>query len=430
MKPIIVSTADVSGGAARAAYRLHKGMQSMGIESKMLVQEKYSDDWTVQGPNRDLGKFIAWQRRILDKMPIRLYPGHDDVPFHSAWLSGGGVVRRIREYDPNVVNLHWVSRGMLSIEDIRSINKPIVWTLQDMWAFTGGCHYDQDCGKYQDQCGSCPILKSKRQIDLSRVTWYRKHRAWRKLDMVIVAPTHWLADCARQSSLFADRQVEVIPFGLDLNVFKPIEKHFARDIFGFPNEKRIVLFGALYPNDPRKGFKYLEAALRILKSKLIDNDSILLAVFGSSEPIQPPVFPFPYRYLGKKKDDETLALLYSAADVMIVPSVQEAFGQTASEALACGTPVVTFDSTGPKDIVDHRRNGYLANAYSPEDLSNGISWILDHESRYKQISHHARIKAEQNFGVELQAQRYVSLFEEVESRRSVKDGSGLTMEKA
>jgi glycosyltransferase involved in cell wall biosynthesis len=414
MRPLLISTSDIAGGAARAAYRLHRGLRTIGIESTMLVQEKYSDLQTVQGPETDLKRFLVLLRRLLDKVPLRLYPNRSRSPFHFAWLPGSGIVKQIGLLDPDVVNLHWVCGGMLSIEKVGKINKPIIWTLQDMWAFTGGCHYTVDCSRYRDQCGACPQLGSGRKNDLTHITWQRKQRAWRRINLTVVTPTKWMATHARRSSLFGDYRIEVIPFGLDLDIFKPVNKAIARDFLNLPKKKSIVMFGALDPtSNSRKGFQFIEPALKILKNKLSDDGEIELAVFGASKPTDPFPFPFPCRYLGRKEDNETLSLFYSAADVMVVPSIQEAFGQTASEALSCGTPVVTFDDTGPKDIVDHFQNGYLARPYKPEDLARGIAWILEDNERYQRLSCNARQKAEKEYGLERQARRYLELYKEL-----------------
>ena len=222
-----------------------------------------------------------------------------------------------------------------------------------------------------------------------------------------------MADCVRASSLLGDRRVEVIPFCLDTERYRPVDPKVARDLLKLPQDKQIVLFGALSATaDKRKGFHLLMPALQRL-SQSGWQDKIELAVFGASEPETPVDLGFKAHYLGSFQDDLALALVYSAADVMIVPSLQESFGQTASEALACATPVVAFNATGLKDIVDHQLNGYLAHPYEVEDLARGIAWVLEDGKRHKTLGSQAREKAEGVFALELQAQRYVALFEEI-----------------
>jgi glycosyltransferase involved in cell wall biosynthesis len=207
----------------------------------------------------------------------------------------------------------------------------------------------------------------------------------------------------------------VIHNGLDPEQYKPIDKPLARELMKLPQDKQLILFGALgATSDRRKGFHLLQPALqRLSQSAGRGNENIEIVVFGASQPENAIDLGFKSHYLGSLHDDIALALVYSAADVMIVPSVQEAFGQTASESLACGTPVVCFDSTGLKDIVEHQKNGYQAKCFSAEDLANGIAWVLQDEQRWQALSHRAREKVEQEFTLEIQARRYLKLYQEV-----------------
>jgi glycosyltransferase involved in cell wall biosynthesis len=227
-----------------------------------------------------------------------------------------------------------------------------------MCPFTGGCHYSRECNKYTQSCGYCPQLKSQQDGDISRWVWWRKTKAWKNLDLTIVTPSQWLANCARNSSLFKDLRIEVIHNGLDIQRFKPIEKNTARHLLGLPQDKQLILFGSVSPtSDNRKGFLLLKPALQKLSQSPMLQERLELVIFGASEPKEPIDVGFKIRYLGRLNDDISLALTYSAADVMIVQSIQEAFGQTASESLSCGTPVVAFNANGLKDIVDHQQNG-------------------------------------------------------------------------
>ncbi len=282
-----------------------------------------------------------------------------------------------------------------------------------MWAFTGGCNYTQTCDRYKDSCGECLFLHSKQQDDLSHWVWKRKAQAWKNLDLTIVTPSTWLADCARLSSLFKERRIEVIPYGLDTQIYKPIDQKVARQLLNLPQDKQLVLFGALYPNsDRRKGFHLLQPALQRL-SQSSWKDQIELVIFGASRPDNPVDVGFKSHYLGRLHDDISLVTAYSAADVMIVPSLQEAFGQTASESLACGTPVVAFSDTGLKDIVEHQKTGYLAQAYEIEDLATGISWVLENQERHKKLRGYCREKAEREFTLEQVGHNYLHLFEDI-----------------
>jgi glycosyltransferase involved in cell wall biosynthesis len=406
MNVLHLSTSDIEGGAARAAYRLHQGLQTANVTSHMLVRAKLSPDKTVIADKSVLTKLGP----PASSLPLRLYPNHERSLFSPQWFPDA-LTPKIRSLDPDIIHLHWVCNGFLQIETLGKLNKPLVWTLHDMWAFTGGCHYSQSCDRYTQSCGACPQLHSQKNWDLSRWVWQRKAKAWKDLNLTLVSPSVWLADCARSSLLFQSRQIEVIPHGLNLTTYRPIEPAIARRLLNLPPDKQLVLFGASpgTTGDKRKGFHLLQPALQQL-SQSGWQDRLELVVFGSSQPGRPIDLSFKTHYLGQFHDDLSLALVYSAADVMVVPSLQEAFGQTASEAIACGTPVVTFAATGLKDIISHQQDGYLAQPFEVEDLAHGIAWVLEDDERHQKLRTAARERAEREFTLELQAHRYRSLF--------------------
>ena len=219
--------------------------------------------------------------------------------------------------------------------------------------------------------------------------------------------------CVKASSLFQNSQVEIIPFGLNTTAFQPIDSRIARELLNLPQDKQLILFGAIdATEDTRKGFHLLQAALKQL-SQTGWVVRIELVVFGSSQPDQPIDLGFPVHYLGKLQDDLSLRNAYAAADVMIAPSIEEAFGQTASESLACGTPVVVFANTGLEDIVDHQQNGYIADYCDTADLARGIAWVLEDSERHHSLRRAARHKAEREYAMEVQAHRYRSLFHKI-----------------
>lgn len=405
MKVLHLSSFDVVGGAARAAYRIHKGLEISGVDSQMLVQYKKGSDASVHHLE---GKVKSRLRSSLDALPLKFYPKRQNK-LSPQWFPDV-LVSRVKQINPDIVNLNWVCNGYFRVETLAKLNKPLVWTLQDMWAFTGGCHYSSECDRYQQSCGNCPKLKSNKSLDLSNWIWQRKASAWRDLNLTIVAPSSWMAKCAHSSSLFKELKVEIIPFGLDTTIFKPLEKSVSRQELNLPQDKQLVLFGAINAlGDFRKGCHLLQAALKSL-SRTEWKNRIELIIFGSDQPKNSMDLGFPSHYLGSIQDDFLLRSVYSAADVMVVPSTEEAFGQTASESLACGTPAVVFAQTGLADIVDHKQNGYVANYCDAEDLATGISWVLEDKERYQKLRIRAREKAEREFNLELQANRYLSLF--------------------
>ncbi|MBD0261872.1 MAG: glycosyltransferase family 4 protein [Tolypothrix sp. Co-bin9] len=412
MKILHLSTHDTSGGAARAAYRLHKGLQYIGLDSQMLVQEKLSDDKTVIAPKIRLFQGIAKTKLTFETLPLKLYRQRSNTSFFTQWLPDR-VVPQVAHINPDIINLHWISAAFMQIETLPKLKQPLVWTLHDSWGFTGGCHVIGECDRYTVSCGACPQLNSGNDWDLSRWVWKRKAKAWKDLNLTLVSPSSWLANCATSSSLFKNLRIEVIPHGLDTETFRPINQVLAREILNLPQDKKLILFGALQAtSDRNKGFHLLQPSLQEL-SKSGWNDSWNVVIFGASQPENPPDLGFKTHYLGHLHDNMSLASVYSAADVMLVPSLQESFGQTASESLACGTPVVAFNSTGLKDIVDHQHNGYLAKPYEVEDFAKGITWVLENAERHQKLSFYAREKAEREFTLQLQARRYLALFQEI-----------------
>ena len=416
-----LSTSDMNGGAARAAYRLHIGLQKIGVDSTMLVLDKASDDRSVEAYRRTAGKLWAMGCHKLDSLPLRLY-GRAEYVWSVGWLPND-VPRRVRSLNPDVINLHWICHGFVSSRTLGRLERPLIWRMADLWPFTGGCHYPGICRKYVDSCGACPQLSSHRTKDLSRWVWRKKNRHYRGLDLTFVATSRWLFECAKASSLLRNFPVEHIPNGLDLTAFKPVERHQAREIIGSPHGKKIVLTGAINPlGDIRKGFSHIQdVCAHLVASGWADK--VELTVFGASEPLHAPQVGIKIRYLGHLRDDWSLALAYSSADVFLALSREESFGQTLVEAGACGTPSVAFGIGGHLDSISHKETGYLARPFEVEDLAAGISWVLEDEDRQRALSRAARRRVENHFGIEKIARRYLTLYEDVLSSRRRRSNS-------
>ncbi|MCT7958183.1 glycosyltransferase family 4 protein [Laspinema palackyanum] len=412
MKVLLISASDWEGGAARSAYRLHQGLQEIGSDSQILVQTKLSDDRRVIVQNSSLAKDFAKLRPNLNRLPMFIHPNRIRDVFSPQWIPDG-IAAQVNKIAPDVINLHWVCGGYLQIETLAHLKQPIVWTFHDMWGFTGGCHFSGNCDRYTESCGTCPQLDSQRNWDISRWVWQRKAKAWKNLKLTIVTPSHWLAKQAQASSLFKEVPVEVIPYGLNTETYKPMDRAIARDLLKLPQDKQLILFGALNATtDPRKGFHLLQPALQQL-SQSQWKEQIELVVFGASRATEGTELGFKSHYLGKLNDELSLALVYSAADVFILPSIQDTLPNTVMEALACGTPCVGFNIGGVPDMIEHQTNGYLAKPFEIEDLARGIVWILENSERYQKLSHQAREKVEREYTLERQARRYSDLFNQV-----------------
>lgn len=407
MKILHVNTTDIEGGAARAAYRLHKALLKNGVESQMLVQKKISDDYTIQTVAKTkIGKFLNFLRPYIDSLPLRKYKNRTKTPFSPAWVPFSKVVDRINEINPDIVHLHWICGGMIRIEDLSKIKQPIVWTMHDMWAFTGGEHIDEGQEHYLEECGNSKVLNSHKEIDLSRIGWIRKNKTYQKLrNLIVISPSKWMYQEALKSSLLKKKTHYLFPNVLNTKIFKPLEKDKARELWNISQDKKIILFGSVKASsDPNKGYSFLREALALLKT---ENTEII--IFGCSNPKEEELIQYKINYVGHLYDDISLISLYSCADVMIVPSKQESFGQTASEAMACGTPVVAFDTTGLRDIIDHKINGYLAEPFNSEDLKNGIEWLLNNEN-YEILSKNAREKVVSHFSEEVLIPKFIELY--------------------
>lgn len=415
MKVLHLSTADANGGAARGAYWMHKALRQAGVDSWMLVAEKYTSDPTVIGPTGITGsqKVFNGIRQTFEYWPLKSYKNKKPGAFSPA-IYPSKIAAKVEAINPDIINLHWVAGGLLRPKDIRQLqgkrNRPIVWTLRDMWAFTGGCHYAGDCEAYQAACGKCPALGSDKANDLAYKGWQRKQAALQDLKITVAPLSQWLAECARKSSLFSHQTIQVIPNAVNAERYRPIDSAIARNLLNLPQDKKLILFGALSPTaDPRKGFNHLRSALKHLSIQP-NCEELEAVIFGTDKPSRDLDIQLPTTFLGRLHDDTMLALAYAAADVMVMPSIQDNFAKTTIEAMACGTPVVGFNGTGFKDCVVHQRNGYAATCFSAIDLADGIAWVLEDYERLQALSQNARQTVEDKFTLARQANQYQNLY--------------------
>lgn len=401
-----VSTHDVGGGAARGAYWLHLALRQSGVDSRMFVAFSNQPESAViaSAPAAALCR----ARETIDDLALSAYPRRHPIYFSPASFTASHLADEINALGADIVNLHWVAGGFLLPEEIARLRGRVVWTLRDMWPFTGGCHYSEGCVRYGEQCGACPVLGSTEPDDITRQLWRRKDAAWRGVPLHLVGVSRWMADCARASSLFRGRPATVIPNGLSTGTFRPRDRRAARQALGLSESAKVILFGALFSTtDHRKGFQFLHPALEQLK----DLDGLELVVFGASEAGEMVPPGLPTRFLGTIFDDEKLSGIYSAADVTVVPSMEDACPKVPIESMACGTPVVCFDATGMKDIVDHEINGYRATCYQAGDLAAGLRWVLEDSVRRNRLADEALAKVHREFTLPIQARRYRELYE-------------------
>jgi glycosyltransferase involved in cell wall biosynthesis len=409
MKIVHINYFDNIGGSGRAAYRIHHALRRAGVESRMLVKEATSSDWTVQAltPQKQNSGLLyrlrmKWFNRLIGQFrtasPI----------LHSPDISSSVDVKQINNSDADIIHLHWFNSGMLSIGDIGKINKPIIWTLHDMWAFCGAEHVTYEF-RWRDEYRKDNRPDYESGFDLNRWTWERKCKHW-KHPMYIVTPSQWLSKCVQQSVLMREWPVTVIPNAIDTDLWQPIEKGLARQILRFSSEAPLIIFGTLGGgNDPNKGFDLLRDTLAHLRGQVA---GLELVIFGQDPPQSPPDLGFPVHYAGHLHDDVSLRLLYSAADLLVIPSRLENLPNTGVEAHACGTPVVAFNIGGLSDIVDHLRTGHLAKPYDTVDLAQGIKWVLD-KRKDGRLGSQARERAVEQFSENLIAEKYLSIYKQI-----------------
>jgi glycosyltransferase involved in cell wall biosynthesis len=423
-----ISAYDASGGAARAAYRLHDGLRRIGQESFMFVAHKATDDPFVFELVRSSNPLDRLLQRVHQKsMSRRLarYQASRPAGLEPFTEDCGEFVKGICKQIPtcDVINLHWVAGFVDYVTFFQNcaLRYPIVWTLHDMNPFTGGCHYDEGCMRYRSSCGACPQLGSQEDKDLSRRVWTRKQKAFAFVPpgrMRIVADSRWLAAEARRSSLLRNFPITSIYYGLDVDTFSPRNKLQARGALGIPSGVSVIMFAADSVTNRRKGLATLAGALAGIAPQL---DLLLLSVGRGKPAISETV---PHMHFGNIGSDRLLSVLYSAADVFVIPSTQEAFGQTALEAMACGTPVIGSEVGGIAEIVRHGVTGYLVPALDSSKLSEVLISLLYDPNRRTEMSDNCRHMVLAEHTLEMQARRYSQLYEIMLGNRRVGRGMG------
>jgi glycosyltransferase involved in cell wall biosynthesis len=406
-KIIHLSYADAGGGAALAAYRIHLSLKKINLDSEFVSAKSRGDIKATRSLDKTLKQGLLLSKRFMAKQLVKTLRTSDSV-LHSPSVFSSRIAKGPEVLGADIIHMHWVQGEMLAINEIGKINKPIVWTLHDMWAFCGAEHYTCDT-RWKDGYLSRnrPIHESG--FDLNRWTWLRKRRAWKR-PINIVTPSKWLADCVRVSALMNEWPVQVIPNPIDLERWRPMDRNSARLLLNLPVNKPVIAFGAMGGStDRRKGFDLLKTALSyfIRENK---SSQLELVVFGESDPKDVMKLGLPTHHFGHIGDEPTLRAIYSASDAFVLPSRLDNLPNTGVEALACGTPLLAFKTGGLPDLVRHKYNGYLANALDPVDLALGLNWILQ-QTYSPLLRYRAREVAEENFGQESVANAYRELYE-------------------
>ena len=408
MRVLHLQSGELTGGAARGTYWLHSALRGIGVDSHLMISGRDAQgDASVTALADSQAKRVDYAlRNRIGNLPIRLYRKRQQRIFNTG-LAGINITQTLAYRSADVIHLHWIN-GLVAMRSLRSIEKPIVWTLRDMWPLTGGCHYSIDCDRYEAGCGHCPQLASERRWDLSRAVVKAKNAAIPS-GLQVVGISDWLSDCARRSEVFRGHQTRTISNNIDTGMFSPLPIQVARQALSLPVDKQIILVGAQRVTDFYKGFDRFLEALSQSNSR-----SMHIVTFGRSAEAAMQEVDLPKTHLGFLSDAVSLRLAYSAADVFVAPSLMDAFGKTLAESMACGTPVVCFDATGPKDIVAHKETGYRARPYEPGDLAAGIDWVLSQDTQGgERLRQQSRQRAVEHFDSRVIARQYKTLYQEM-----------------
>lgn len=405
---------DTKGGAARAAHRLHLGLNQMGHESRMLAG--YGQEEGDRSIQAIITKWPRWKQLLgLATTKLERVSGLQDK---FVWWSRELTLHPwVKSAD--ILHLHNLHSEYISLKAILKLSqvRPVVWSLHDMWPITGHCGFSLECHRWETGCGSCPLLSAPPALrrDTTAMLWRGKQNVYSKADLDLVVASDWLADLIGRSPLLGHFKVHRIPYGLDCSVFKPVPKGAARAELGLPQGAKIALFVAEDINEPRKGLTYALESLQRLATQT--NDEICLVIYGDQQtPIDAEKLPFHVQRIASVPNDGALATVFSAADIFIGPSFAESFGLVFLEAMACGTPCVAFKATAVPEVVRHMETGYLAELGQADDLAHGLKLLLGDDELRGRMSLRCRQIAQQEYSQELQAQRHDQLYREVLTR--------------
>ena len=416
MRVLIINTSERMGGAAIAAHRLMDALRNNGIQAKMLVRDKQTDRVTVIGLKKSLWQIwrFVWERILIWK--ANHFKKHNLFAVDIA--NTGTDITVLPEFkQAEIIHLHWINQGMLSLKDLRKIllsGKPVIWTMHDMWPCTGICHHARECDKYHQECQCCPyIYKGGGKKDISYQVFKTKQELYKLAPITFITCSQWLKERASQSALLTNHSVINIPNPINTGLFKPRNKQEARERRALPTDKKLILFGSAKITDKRKGIDYFIESCKILAGKypeVVKEWGVV--VYGKESEQLKPLVPFevyPLNYISSEKE---LVDVYNAVDLFVTPSLEENLPNTIMEAMACGIPCVGFNVGGIPEMIDHLHNGYVADYKSAEDFANGIHWALS-EGEYPSLSEAACRKVVTSYSESAIAKKYIEVYNKI-----------------
>ena len=416
MRVLIVNTSERVGGAAIAASRLMEALNNNGIKAKMLVRDKQTDHQAVIALDKS---WLHALKFVWERFRIWMANGfHRYRLFEHDLANVGTDITKLPEFqEADVIHLHWINQGFLSLSDIRKIaqsGKPMVWTMHDMWPFTGTCHYSGECEKYKTECRHCPLLYGGGSAkDISNQVFKKKKSLLNEAHIHFVACSRWLEGLAQQSKLLQGQDICNIPNAINTKLFHPKDKMAAREKLHLPQDKKLLLFGSLKITDKRKGVDYLVDACRSIQENYPDlRQELAIVTMGHEGEAMKDMFPFPLYSLDYVYQERDLVDVYNAVDLYVTPSLQDNLPNTIVEAMACGVPCVGFNVGGIPQMIDHLHNGYVAEYKNAQDFANGIHWALK-EDDYKSLSEWATRKAVDSYSESRVAALYNQIYNKV-----------------
>ena len=423
MKVLIVNTSERSGGAAVAAQRLMHALNNHGVKARMLVRDKQSEQITVIPLPASVWHHwnFLWERLVVF---CRLHFSRKHL-FEVDIANAGTDITRLPEFrEADVIHLHWVNQGMLSLSGIRKIlrsGKPVVWTMHDIWPATAICHLTLGCNRFKSSCHHCKYLPGGGSNgDLSARVWRRKQNVLAGQSMVFVACSRWLEGEARQSALLAGQKITNIPNPIDTYIYKVKDRAEARRQLGLPEDKQLILFVSQRVTNRNKGMDYLTEACRMLAEQYPDMQQHTgIAILGGHAEEVADQLPFETFPLGYVSDEHRIVDVYNAADVFVLPSLSENLPNTIMEAMACGVPCVGFKVGGIPEEIDHLKNGYVAAYRDATDLATGIRWVLA-EADHEALSKAAVAKVSRCYSQQSVALKYTEVYNEAIAQKHYK----------
>ncbi|MDD3877991.1 MAG: glycosyltransferase family 4 protein [Bacteroidales bacterium] len=417
MKVVLVNTTDSGGGAAIACKRLMEALALEGVDVKMLVMTKRGRLKNVHAfKDGKSAKYFSLFRFLYERLSFIVREKDKSVRFAFSPANIGVDISAhplVKEAD--IVHLHWVNGGFISLGSLKRLlekKNNLIWTLHDMWLFTGGCHYSGECRKFEESCHHCPFLNSPAENDLSNSIWLRKAGFLKNSSLNIVTCSEWLAKTAKQSSLLRQSNVRAIPNPISLTQFKPVDKISIRKKLNIPINKFVLLFGAANIQDKRKGFVFLVDALNKLKKMGIDDNQMCVVVFGKAKNFKSDLLPFSVVNLGQITSLDEMANVYAMADMFVLPSLEDNLPNTVMESMACGTPVIAFNIGGIPEMVSHESTGLIVDEISSDALAESINCALNHP-RFSEWGKMARLKTETMFNQKTVALQYMNIYNSI-----------------